>query len=106
MALSLNGFEVASTAVDVEAITLAKTRCPCLTLVDYRIPGIDVERLIGALRRATTTTIALCTAADSPEPLARRMGADLVLAKPFTLDALLDLARRAAAERGESLPAL
>ena len=97
LALALRSVSSCSTDAAERAVELSRQESPCLTLLDYRLAGVDVPRLVSALRRASSGLIALCTAADDPWALAELTGADLVLSKPFTLEALFDLVRQAEA---------
>ncbi len=96
LALEREGYEIRAAATMEDAVEIARTLQPFLMLVDYRLPGVDAVSLVRSLRRVVASAnIVLCTAAEAPEVLAQSVGADRVLAKPFTLDELLMLARQA-----------
>ncbi|MFH0901663.1 MAG: response regulator [Pseudomonadota bacterium] len=98
MVLAEEGYQVVAGTSHDEAVGLALAHRPAVVLVDYRMPGVDVSNLVASLRLASPRAmLALCTAADVPETLARQVGADLALPKPFTIEELLALVRRAAA---------
>ena len=96
MVLAAEGHQVAAATGAGEALALARALRPVLTLVDWRLPGVDTRGLIAAL--GAHTRVALCTAADAAADLAHAAGADRVLAKPFAIEELLALVRWAVGE--------
>jgi len=92
-ALLLEGCEVRRTDTLAEAVSLASRLSPRLILVDYQLPGVDVSELIARLRQAVSAPIVLCTGMEDASELSAAMGADGVLAKPFSIEDLLRLVR-------------
>ena len=91
------GHEVLAATTADEALAIVRTRSPCLTLVDYHMPGVDPAALVAGLRREGAGSIILCTASDAGASLVQRAGADGLLAKPFAVEDLLALLRESAA---------
>lgn len=96
MVLESEGYEVVSAADRDRALELAARRDPVLVIVDYRLPGVDPAELVAAIRAASVAKVALCTGAEGAEALGHATGADAVLSKPFSIEALLSLAESAA----------
>jgi DNA-binding response OmpR family regulator len=94
LVLREEGHQVLTASTDSDAVALARTHEPLVTLVDYRMPGVDARKLIALLRRVTGSLMVLCTAADQPQAAAEECGADALLPKPFNIDQLLGLMRR------------
>ncbi|HEY3110916.1 MAG TPA: response regulator [Chloroflexota bacterium] len=68
---------------------------PALLILDVMMPRVDGHQVARALRslHGRDTPILLLTAAGDARGLARRIGADRYLAKPFELDQLIALVR-------------
>ncbi|MBI4510134.1 MAG: response regulator [Deltaproteobacteria bacterium] len=96
MVLTLEGFGVLVAESEHDALALADAHRPCLILVDFRMPGIDPERLITKLHERVSTLVVLCTGADVAKGVFQKSGADVLLRKPFTIDELLEIAKEAA----------
>ena len=95
------GFRVLSAHDPREALETAVAERPCLLFVDLMMPHLDGEELLRAIRARVgddAPRVVLVSAAYSRSEAARRMDADAVLAKPFAIDDLRDLAVRFAAE--------
>lgn len=91
--LELEGFEVVEAATVEEAEAAAMSQRPDVVLLDVHLGGTDTHNLLARLR-ASGIPVALVTgSADIGE---YRDTADGVLAKPFTPQALVELARRLA----------
>ena len=92
-ALLLEGIDVHVTDATAEAVSLAELLAPRLILVDFQLPGVDVVELVARLRQAAPAPIFLCTGMTDAGALSAEMGADGVLAKPFSIEELLGLLR-------------
>jgi CheY-like chemotaxis protein len=94
-----DGYECAEAADGQEAIARARTHPPMLVITEIRLPVMDGYDLCGMLRgdRATSHAAILIVTSDAVgEHLdrARKAGADAVLVKPTTPDALRSEVRR------------
>ncbi|HZP71930.1 MAG TPA: response regulator [Gaiellaceae bacterium] len=91
--LELEGFEVAEASTVGEADTAVRAARPDVVLLDVHLGGQETHSLLARLR-ADGIPVALVTGSADAEQL--RGSADGVLAKPFTPQALVGLARRLA----------
>jgi two-component system phosphate regulon response regulator OmpR len=95
MALSDDGYDVATAADGAEAIETARGFEPHLVVLDVRMVGMDGVEFARAYRDVPgRAPILVFTAARDPETTAREMGADAFLAKPFELKEFLELVAR------------
>src|SRR5581483_11580647 len=91
--LELEGFEVAEASTAAEADAAARRVRPDVVLLDVHLRDGDTHGLLVRLR-AEGIPVALVTGSADADEL--RNSADGVLAKPFTPEALVELARRLA----------
>lgn len=95
MALSDDGYDVATACDGAEAIETARGFEPHLVILDVRMVGMDGVEFARAYRDTPGhAPVLVFTAARDPEGTAAEMGADAFLAKPFELRDLLELAAR------------
>jgi two-component system, chemotaxis family, CheB/CheR fusion protein len=90
-------FEVATAPDGAEALDLMRRRRPDLIITDLSLPGIDGFALIARIRQdaAVATIPIICLSGyggHAYEERARHAGCDRLLQKPFTPDALADVA--------------
>jgi DNA-binding response OmpR family regulator len=103
LVLEAEGYTAVSADTADIALREARRHAPLLTLVDYTMPGVDVPALIKTLRSLSPgTKIILCTAIEGATRVARDVGADGVLSKPFSMDDLLALVRAEAEQQGSN----
>jgi DNA-binding response OmpR family regulator len=102
-ALTENGYETLTAAAGEEALELYETRDVAAIVTDMYMGGSDGFVLINALRTRGETVPIIVMSGGQPE-LAKTLGADATLAKPFgpralmqMLDTLLDRAAAPAA---------
>lgn len=91
--LELEGFEVAEAATIEQAETSVRGARPDVVLLDVHLGGQATHSLLARLR-ADGIPVALVTGSVDVDELRER--ADGVLTKPFTPQALVELARRLA----------
>lgn len=96
--LEASGWIVEGTTDSREALRMVQARRPCLLIVDLMMPHLDGEDLVAAVRAGLPASeqprIAIVSAAYARADVARRLGVDASLEKPFNLDDLQDLAVR------------
>ena len=101
-ALRRDGHEVEEAATGAEALAAA-ARGPALVLLDLGLPDRDGLELIGPLRAAGASVIALTARDASAEKVAALdLGADDYVTKPFDTDELLARARAGLRRRAEA----
>jgi len=89
--LEAEGWKAATASNGLEALVLVQESAPCLLLLDLMMPVLDGWELIKKLKQnAATASIPICAMSASHKPAP---GADLVLAKPFDVDQLLNVMR-------------
>jgi two-component system, OmpR family, KDP operon response regulator KdpE len=92
LALHAHGYQVALADNADTALELAGHEQPDLIVLDLSLPG--VVGVIRALRQAGATPILLLTWPTEPDPqVAKDIGADDALTKPFGIGQLLDRLR-------------
>jgi DNA-binding response OmpR family regulator len=93
LALSAAGYGVHLAANGADALDIVARTNPQLILLDLKMPVLDGREFARRYRSATTAPapLVLLTAAEDPAAEAESMGADAYIAKPFDLDALMDL---------------
>lgn len=91
--LELEGFEVIEASTVDEANEAARTTPPDVVLLDVHLGGTDTHNLLACLRAKGIPVAVVSGSADISQ---YRHLADGVLAKPFTPQALVELARRLA----------
>jgi len=92
--LALEGYEVLTASNGVDGLALARSRTPDLILCDLRMPGMDGDAVLAALRADYTATalpfIFMTASADHSERAARlAQGANDYLVKPIEFRLLL-----------------
>jgi two-component system KDP operon response regulator KdpE len=87
------GLEVVASPNGHHALEAAAKRLPALIVLDWELPDMDGERLVGGLRQQLPRTPpVLLVSADGNTPAkAERAGAYAYLNKPFSLDSFLDV---------------
>jgi two-component system chemotaxis response regulator CheY len=90
------GYAVVLAANGKEALTRVEVQPPRLILLDMKMPVMDGWAFAAAYRErpGPHAPILVMTAARDTRSRAAEIGADGFIAKPFDLDALLDLVRR------------
>lgn len=93
--LTSEGYEVVTARAGSEALEKAREALPDLVLVDLMLPDIDGGELCRRYREevAAATPVVLMTGAPHDARVAAA-APDSVLAKPFEIEALLELAAR------------
>jgi CheY-like chemotaxis protein len=96
LALTGEGYEVATAADGRQALEAAAADAPALILLDMRMPVMDGWAFAAAYRKTPPphAPIVVLTAARDAEGYAREVDANAVLAKPFELAELSRLVRR------------
>lgn len=97
--LTLEGFEVLTAINGLDGLRLARTREPDLILCDLRMPEMDGDAVLAALRADPRTVrmpfIFMTASADHSERAARlAQGASDYLVKPIEFKVLLDAIAR------------
>lgn len=101
-ALRRDGHEVEEAATGTEALAAA-ARGPALAVLDLGLPDRDGLEVIGPLREAGASVIALTARDASAEKVAALdLGADDYVTKPFDTDELLARARACLRRRSEA----
>ena len=89
--LSGEGYQVVSAAGGQEALALIRSWHPTLVLLDMRMPVMDGWAVARNMHEAgSRVPIVVMTAAESARRWADEIGAAGHLAKPFTLDELIN----------------
>ena len=89
--LSGEGYQVMSASGGQEALALVRSWHPTLVLLDMRMPVMDGWAVARSLRESgARVPIVVMTAAESARRWADEIGAAGHIAKPFTLDELID----------------
>lgn len=84
-----------------EALSQVRAAAPHAVVIDYRMPGMNGAEVIRALReQKVQVPVILITAAGEIEELAREAGVRCFLCKPFGIDELITILRRALWEGG------
>lgn len=96
--VDLAGYTALVARDEVQVLALAREHRPALVVTDLMVPRLGGAGLIGALRADAATNehiapITILMTAAAPGP-AGGAGADIILAKPFDLDALEALLHR------------
>jgi len=93
--LTGEGYQVMSAAGGQEALTLVRSWHPTLVLLDMRMPVMDGWAVARSLHETgSRVPIIVMTAAESARRWADEIGAAGHLAKPFTLDELIDCVQK------------
>jgi DNA-binding response OmpR family regulator len=91
----------------LELVVASKERPPQVILLDLRMPRWDGREFMAALAHAwpgRSCPIVLLTAGGNARIAAAELGAEYYLAKPFDLEALLQIVERAARAGGSPGP--
>jgi DNA-binding response OmpR family regulator len=91
------GWSVVGTTDPRKGLDMVLEHRPCLVIVDLMMPHLDGEELLWSIRdrlKDEMPKIALLSAAYSRAEIARRLGVDATIPKPFEIDDLRDLAAR------------
>lgn len=94
LSLSLDGFEVATTANGVEGLELASTQAFDAIVLDIQMPLMDGRTLFRELRRRGHKTPVLILSAYGAEQTRQELGAEAAVSKPFELDVLEQALRK------------
>jgi len=96
--LTRRGYRVAAAGSAAEALVLARGAAPQVVVLDLKLPDMDGLALLEVLRReAAPCPIIVLSAHLTPEVTVEALakGATFVAEKPFQLDTLCALVRRA-----------
>ncbi|GAB5403026.1 MAG: response regulator [Aureliella sp.] len=96
--LQLNSFETAEAADGKAALDMIQQQVPDLVILDIRMPGIDGIETFVRIREQLPNVPAIFMSAYSANDRAKAadaLGGLSVLAKPFKIDSMLDLAKSA-----------
>jgi CheY-like chemotaxis protein len=87
--LKAKGWDVDSAATGEEGLARIHEQMPDVVLLDYRMPGLTGAEVVERLRaEGIEVAIIFLTADKDGHGLARRLGLELYLAKPCSLDDL------------------
>jgi DNA-binding NtrC family response regulator len=106
--LTAEGFVIITASTGRQVVDVVMDRRPDVVLLDHRMPemsGMDACRSLR--RRGYEGPVILMTAGEDIDAMSRALGTKYRLEKPFDVDDLVVLVRRAAAEhavRSEALP--
>jgi chemosensory pili system protein ChpA (sensor histidine kinase/response regulator) len=97
--LTREGFEVAVARDGIEALALLETQDPDVILLDIEMPRMDGFEFMRTIRRDprfvhTPVVMITSRAAEKHRALARELGVDLYLGKPFQEQELLSSLRQ------------
>lgn len=100
--LELEGYEVGAAASGQECLDLVDTYRPDLLILDYLLPDLSGDEIIGVLRRepATRSLAVILLSGLDPDLMEPELLSDervLFLSKPFENSDLLDLVEQALA---------
>jgi len=94
--LELEGYQVIEARDGREALALCEEQSAALVLLDHRMPELTGAQVVAELRaRAIPTRIVLMTADRHVDEIARGAGIAHYIAKPFSVESLLELIARA-----------
>jgi two-component system response regulator (stage 0 sporulation protein F) len=94
--LEIEGYDVLEARDGREALELCEEHRAALVLLDHRMPELTGAQVVAELRaRDIRSRIVLMTADRHVEDIARSAGIAHYIAKPFSVDSLLDLIARA-----------
>jgi CheY-like chemotaxis protein len=91
-----NGYSVATVRHGAAALELVRHTSPDLILLDLTMPIMDGWSFVGQFRRdvKSSARIVLLTGNPQAPEIARNLGADGYLSKPFEIDDLIGVVRR------------
>jgi len=92
--LEEEGYDVVTAANGAQALEKVQSIHPSLVLLDYMMPVMNGATFMRELERRGMRDdmhVVLLTASGQSRRLAREMGADASLDKPFSVDILMDL---------------
>ncbi len=93
MLLEFEGFNVSSCEDGPKAIALVQIECFDVVLVDYRIPGMNGDRVTELLRRFCPESLIIGFSVESKERAFLEAGADFFISKHLIARALVPLIR-------------
>lgn len=94
------GFETATVAEAGAILDRARAERPDVILQDIRMPGLDLDRLVGELRQDPATAkvpVVLCSASMDVAETAERLAVAAWIEKPYRPQELVATLHRAAA---------
>jgi two-component system chemotaxis response regulator CheY len=96
LCLSAEGYRVATAANGQQALILLEKEKPAVILLDLMMPVMDGWQFVAELERrgAPKSPLIILSADAALQGHAARLKADASLAKPFDLDALLEVVHR------------
>ena len=101
--LRQDGHEVVTSADVQSALAQCSVELPDLMIVDLMLPVEDGETFLREFRRRfrnVNVPVVLLSASSARGDIARRLGVEATLAKPFVAQDLRDVVSDAAAKRG------
>lgn len=97
------GFEVVTCADQAQVMSTLRKERPHLLLQDVRMPGLDLDRLVGTIRadkELSKLPILLFSASMDLDEIQQRVGAAGVLEKPFKPTEIMEAIQVAMAPGG------
>lgn len=104
--LTAEGFAIVTASTGRQVVDVALESKPDVVLLDHRMPemsGMDACRSLR--KRGYEGPVILMTAGEDIDAMSRALGTKYQLEKPFDVDDLVVLVRRAVAERSAGLSA-
>lgn len=92
--LDSEGYGVQTASNGREALTLLQEETPCVMVVDLNMPvmdGAELRRMQLGMPSLSSIPFILVSAADNAARIARELGIDEVISKPFDIDRLLGI---------------
>ncbi len=87
--LGISGYEVITASKGPEALQLIDQACPDIMLLDVIMPGMDGFTVLKEVRTRTDLPVIVLSARPENGQIARGLGANDFLSKPFDLDDLI-----------------
>ena len=87
--LGISGYEVITASKGLEALQLIDQKCPDIMLLDVIMPGMDGFTVLKEVRSRTDLPVIVLSARPENGQIARGLGANDFLCKPFDLDDLI-----------------
>lgn len=98
--LTSEGFAIVTASTGLQVVDVAMAQKPDVVLLDHRMPEMNGMDACRSLRkRGYEGPVILMTAGEDIDAMSRALGTKYRLEKPFDVDDLVVLVRRAVAER-------